>query len=219
MYPPARRSSSSAALAVVALLGPALARAQAGDASVPPAPWERRSPVRFAVGGGGIYQSASGASATRPADGTGFDVFGSLGVSSLALGVGYQRTQRRASGAELGRATYQGVFVEPRFSVASFRNFTPYVNGRVSFLRQQLSAAPSAGTTAATERASVVALGAGIGTLVWLAPGLSLDLGGMYSDLRAGSRSGPTAGAFASRTGRGVMLRAGVVLGFDRWGR
>lgn len=204
----------AAPLVTLTTLGAAAtARAQAADDSVPPAPWERRSPVRFAVGGGGIYQSARRTSDL--ADGGGFDVVGSLGVSSFALGVGYQRTQHRVSGAESGRVTYQGLLVEPRFSVAPFRNFTPYVDGRVSFLRQQVSA----GTVLTADRASFVALGAGVGTLVWLAPGVSLDLGGMYSDVRAGSRSGAVGGARVGSTGRGVMLRAGVVLGFDRWGR
>lgn len=217
---PSRRSlvalrAAAALAALVALGSVSAAHAQDAGDRVPPAPWERRSPVRFAVGGGGIYQSATGTAATRPTDGTGFDVFGSLGVSSLALGVGYQRTQHRAPSADAARVVYQGLFVEPRFSVAPYRNFTPYVNGRVSLLREQVSA----GTGSAIERTSVVALGAGIGTLVWLAPSVSLDLGGMYSDMRVGSRSGRVAGSGGRGTGRGVMLRAGVVLGFDRWGR
>lgn len=216
--PAARPAAPLVALGPLAAFGTALgmalgtapaARAQAAPGGVPPAPWERRSPVHFAAGGGGIFQSSGGRAAGQLGDGSGFDVFGSLGVSSLALGVGYQHLRHSQGGAESGRATYHGVFVEPRFSTASFRNFTPYVNARVGFLRATGPLANAAGDR------SVTSLAAGLGTLVWLAPGVSLDLGGMYSDARAGSRAGAVFGG----PGRGVMLRAGAVLGFDRWGR
>jgi hypothetical protein len=223
---PRLRWSRFALLAAPAVALPALtattasdlrAQSDTGTTAAPVPPWERRSGPNLALGAGGVYQTGRGGSGGRVADGGGFDVFGSVGVASLALGVGYQRLQHRLPGSGTGLATYQGVFLEPRVSVTSYRNFTPYVAGRVAFLRQDVPAS----ATYAADGTSVVTLGAGVGTLVWLAPGVSLDLGGMYSDVRAGSRSGAAVvpGPFLGGTGGGVMLRAGMVLGLDRWGR
>jgi opacity protein-like surface antigen len=113
--------------------------------------------------------------------------------------------------------TEHGVYVEPRFSVAPFRNFTPYLSGRLGFIRRS---AP-AGAQYSAESASLVGYGAGVGTLVWVAPGVQLDVSAMYSrlsgDAGAGAPGAPR--PFAGGTGGAAMLRAGLVLGFDRWGR
>ena len=85
--------------------------------------------------------------------------------------------------------------------------------GRAAFLRRRV---PASAQYLAEQRA-LTALGAGVGTLVWLAPAVQLDLAAMYSNVRGGS--GAAAGAFAGGTGAGAVLRAGVVVGFDRWGR
>jgi hypothetical protein len=203
--------------ALLALLSAAPAQAQRAGRSadtVPPAPWERRSGVRFALGGGGLFQSARGSNLNRVGDGGGFDAFGALQVSALALGVGYQRTTHRLATAGAGRAVYDGVFVEPRLSVAPFRNFTPYVAGRASFLRQRVEAS----SQFQADRRSLTALGAGVGTLVWLAPSVQLDLAGMYTDVRGGGRAA-SAGTFGGGTGAGAVIRAGLVVGLDNWGR
>jgi hypothetical protein len=213
---PARPLVAAALLAAGAL--PARAQFRTPRRSpadtVPPAPWERRSPVRFALGAGGLYQSARGSSAARVADGGGFDAFGALSVSAFALGVGYQRAEQRLPGTGSGRAVYDGVFVEPRVSVAPARSFSPYVAGRVAFLRQRVPAS----SAYAADRRSLTALGAGIGTLVWLAPSVQLDLAGMYTDVRSG-RDADASGRFTGGTGGGATLRAGLVLGLDSWGR
>jgi opacity protein-like surface antigen len=212
-----RRPSAPVVGAVLALLSAAPAEAQRARPSadtVPPAPWERRSVVRFAVGGGGLFQTARGANLSRVGDGGGFDAFGALQVSALAVGVGYQRTTHSLRASGMGRAVYDGVFVEPRLSVAPFRNFTPYVAGRASFLRQRVEGS----SQFQADRRSLTALGAGVGTLVWLAPSVQLDLAGMYSDVRGGSRTA-TAGVFTGGTGSGAVLRAGLILGLDNWGR
>lgn len=213
---PLRRPAPAArvAAAVLTCVGAATpAAAQQAADPVPPAPWERRSPVRVSLGAAGLYQSARGPSGARVADGGGFDAFGALHVSALALAVGYQRSEYRLPGAASGRALYHGVFVEPRVSVAPFRNFTPYVAGRAAFLRRRV---PASAQYVADTRA-LTALGAGVGTLVWLAPAVQLDLAAMYANVRGGG--GAATGAFAGGTGNGAVLRAGVVVGFDRWGR
>jgi hypothetical protein len=212
---PAPPRAVLAAAAALAVALPAVARGQAapgdtGTTAAPIPPWERRSPARVAIGGAGLFQSARGAAGQRLQEGGGFDVFGSLAVSALALNVGYQRSAHRLPGAGAGRATDQGVFVEPRLSVAPLRNFTPYLAGRVAFLRR------SGGGAFADERTSLVAYGGGAGTLVWVAPGVQLDLAAMYTRTDRGDGA---SGAFAGGTGGAALLRAGVVVGLDRWGR
>ncbi len=216
--PPHAALVAAAAVAVLLVVSPAAARAQVapgdtGTTAAPIPPWERRAPARVALGGGGLYQSARGAAGQRVQDGGGFDVFGSLAVSALALNVGYQRSAHRLPGAGTGRATDQGVFVEPRLSVAPLRNFTPYLAGRLAFLRRNVDA----GGPFAAERTSLVAYGGGAGTLVWIAPGVQLDLAAMYTRIDAGRDGAP--GAFAGGTGGAALLRAGLVVGLDRWGR
>lgn len=183
--------------------------------TVPPAPWERRAPVRFALGAGGLYQLSRDGAGTRVADGGGFDAFGALQISALSLGIGYQRSGRRLPSAGAGRVTYDGVFVEPRLSVAPYRNFTPYLAGRVTFLRQRV---PASAQYRADSR-SLTALGAGIGTLVWLAPSVQLDLAGLYTEVRGSARAESAANMFTGGTGSGAVLRAGLVFGLENWGR
>ncbi len=209
-----------AALAVAAAL-PNAVRAQAapadtGTAAAPIPPWERRSAVDVAVGGSGLYQSARGAAGRRVQDGGGFDVFGSVAVASFALGVGYQRSEHRLPGAS-GRATDQGAFVEPRLSVAPFRGFTPYLAGRLAFVRRNVPAGP----LYAADTRSLVSYGAGVGTLVSVAPRVQLDFSAMYTRLSGGDQVGAAVipGPFVGGTGSAALLRAGLVFGFDRWGR
>jgi hypothetical protein len=212
----ARRSAVPVAGALLALLSAAPAEAQ--RAAVRPTPCRPRRGSGAAACGSrwrrGLFQSARGSNLNRVGDGGGFDAFGALQVSALALGVGYQRTTHRLATSGAGRAVYDGVFVEPRLSVAPFRNFTPYVAARASFLRQRVEAS----SQFQADRRSLTALGAGIGTLVWLAPSVQLDLAGMYSDVRGGGRAA-SAGTFGGGTGSGAVIRAGLVVGLDNWGR
>lgn len=215
----ARRSALArvlpASTAALLIASPAAAQRDRPNSAdtVPPAPWERRSPVRFALGGAGLFQSGRGGTGPAVGDGGGFDAFAALQVSALSVGVGYQRTEHRLRASGPGRALYHGVFVEPRVSVAPFRNFTPYVAGRAAFLRQRV---PATGQFAADNR-SFTALGAGVGTLVWLAPSVQLDLAGMFVDARGGRSA--SLDARTTGPGRGALFRAGLVVGLDRWGR
>jgi opacity protein-like surface antigen len=212
---------AAAAFAVAAAL-PTVVAAQrtsgdTGTSAAPIPPWERRSSVGLALGGAGLYQSARGTAGRRVQDGGGFDVFGSVAVSAFALGIGFQRSEQRLATGGAGRVTDQGVFVEPRVSVAPFRNFTPYVAGRLAFVRRNVPG--SALYTGETR--SLTGYGAGAGTLVSVAPGVQLDFSAMYTRLSGGGDVAPTVspGPFIGGTGNATLLRAGLVIGFDRWGR
>ena len=212
-----------AALALAALLPnavrPVAAHAQVvpgdtGTSAAPVSPWERRARARFGVGGAALYQSGR---AVEPA-GAGFDAFGSVAVSAFSLGAGYQRFAHRVSGSAGGAATYQGLFVEPRVALASFRGFTPYVAGRIGFLSHEVPARSNAsGVPAAASRDQVTTVGAGFGALVPVASGVHVDLGAMYTGVQGGAA--PAGVAVLGAVRRAVTLRAGVTLGFDRWGR
>lgn len=210
-----RRHQVAALLLVTSV--PCLVHAQVepgdtGTSAAPIPPWERRSAPRLAIGGGGLYQSGRAAENA----GAGFDVFGSIGVSALALGAGYQRSSHRVPGAD-GGSTYQGLFVEPRVALGAFRSFTPYVAGRVGFLTHEVSARTIAGAAPAPRSSDrVTTLGAGLGTLASIAPGVQLDLGAMYTDVRGASDVAPSA---IDPVRRAALLRVGVTVGLDRWGR
>lgn len=204
------------ALGVPLALVPTLLAAQAR----PVPPWERRSAPTLALFGGALYTGARGgpAAGARVDDGVGFDVQGSVGVSAFALGVGYQRTQHRLPGTT-ANVTYQGPYVEPRLAIAPYGSFTPYLSGRVGLLRQDV---PATGLTLAG-RTNVTLVGGGGGLLVALGRGVALDVGAMWTDVRARERrdvaTQPVPGPFVGGTGSGVQARAGLTLGFDRWGR
>lgn len=215
--PAARRARArhAAALAVLAAaLAPGALHAQRQPDDRPVPPWERRSAPTFSVGGAGVFAGARSGDGRLDAGG-GFDVHAAVGVSALSLGVGYQRTTHDLAGTSTS-GTLSGVYVEPRIAVAPFRNFTPYVAGRVAFLTLDAPASPA---FAATD-ASRTQYGGGAGVLVSLAPNVSLDLGAMYTWVAGSGTDGAAATQpFTGGRGGAPLLRAGLVLGFDRWGR
>jgi len=216
---PARTRSALAATACALLpLLPALAAAQQRTDDRPVPPWERRGRTTLSVGAGGLYSGARTGGGARLNDGGGFDVHGAIGVSALSLGVGYQRSTQGLPGTGTN-ATVDGIFVEPRLAIAPYGSFTPYLAGRVGFLRQDVPA--SARWTAS--RSNFTQLGGGAGVLVSIAPSVHLDLGALYTFVRDRDTRDVTAlpvpAPFVGGTGGAALLRAGVVVGFGRWGR
>ena len=167
-------------------------------------PWERRASATFAVGGAGLYTGVRDSDVGRVRDGYGFDVHAAVGVSAFALAGGYQRSVQslRDTDTEL---TLQGPYVEPRIALAGGGNFTPYLTGRVAFLRQRAE-----GDVVTVSRSTRTSVGGGLGMLVTLGPAVHLDLAAQYTrfDVRQDTRRGD-----------GALVRAGMVFGFDRWGR
>lgn len=182
----------------------------AQDRSWPPQ--HRRERAQLALEGSGSLSQLSGNALGSATDGTGFEVMGSVGVSVLSLGGGYQRSTHRVGG---GDATVDGFFFEPRLALPFVaRNFTPFVYGRVSRLDRSIDGEIGSLETRGT------GLGAGLGTYLWLAPNIQLSSSVGWNEVRFGD-PGPAAGfPIAGRTsGNSWTVRAGLVLGFDRWGR
>jgi opacity protein-like surface antigen len=193
------RAPSAAVLALPVFLAAAPLAAQR---SVPP--WERRPGPTFAVGGAGLYTGMRNSEAGRMRDGYGFDVHAAVGVSAFALAGGYQRSVQSLRDTDTD-VTLQGPYVEPRIALAPGGAFTPYLTGRVAFLRQRAS-----GDVVTVANATRTSVGGGLGVLVSLAPAVHLDLAGHYTrfDVRQ-----------EARRNDGALVRAGLVFGFDRWGR
>lgn len=187
---------------------PALAQAQ--DRSWPPQ--LRRDRPQLALEGSGALSSLSGNAVGSATDGTGFDVLASIGVSVLSLGAGYQRSTHSLGGDD---AVVQGVFFEPRVALPlAARNFTPFVYGRVSRLERRID------NSVGTVNTNGTGLGAGVGTYVWLAPNVQLNTTVGWTDLRFGATDDVSIFPLAGRTtGSSWGVRAGLTLGFDRWGR
>lgn len=200
----------NSALAVALVAGtvlPAVAAAQ--DRTWPPQ--YRRDRAQFALEGAGSLASLRGNPIGNATDGGGFDVMASVGVSVLSLGAGYQRSQHRLGSND---AVVQGFFFEPRLALPlAARNFTPFVFGRVSRLERSLD-----NTVGRTSTGT--GLGGGLGTYVWIAPNVQLNTSVGWTDLRFGASDDVSVSPIGGRsTGSSWGVRAGLTLGFDRWGR
>lgn len=182
----------------------------AQDRSWPPQ--HRRERAQLAIEGSGSLSQLSGNALGAATDGTGVEVMGSVGVSVLSLGGGYQRSTHRVG---LSDATVNGVFFEPRLALPFVaRNFTPFVYGRVSRLDRSVDGDIGQLETRGT------GLGAGLGTYLWLAPNIQLSSAVGWNEVRFGDPGSVAGVPITGRTsGNSWTVRAGLVLGFDRWGR
>jgi len=211
--PPSHRFPGAARPALLSALALSLVATEAlsaQDRSWPPQ--HRRERAQLALEGSGFLSQLSGNAVGSATDGTGFEVMGSVGVSVLSLGGGYQRSTHRLGASD---ASITGVFFEPRLALPFVaRNFTPFVYGRVSRLDRSVDGEIGSLETRGT------GLGAGVGTYLWLAPNIQLSSAVGWNEVRFGD-PGPNAGfPIVGRTsGNNWTVRAGVVLGFDRWGR
>ncbi len=205
-----RRPAGRVALSTLALTLLVVDAASAQDRSWPPQ--YRRDRAQFALEASGQLSQLSGNAIGSATEGSGFDVMASLGVSVLSLGAGYQRSTHRLGASD---ATVDGFFFEPRIALPlAARNFTPFVYGRVARLERSVPGEIGTLETRGT------GLGAGLGTYIWLAPNIQLNTTVGWNEVRFGD-PGVTAGfPVAGRTaGNNWTARAGVTLGFDRWGR
>lgn len=207
---PLARAAVLAAALFTVLCSAWPAQVEAQDRSWPPQ--MRRDRPQIALEGAGALSTLSGNALGSATDGTGFDVLASIGVSVLSLGAGYQRSTHSLGGDD---AVVHGVFFEPRVALPlAARNFTPFVYGRVSRLERTIDNSLGSVNTNGT------GLGAGVGTYVWLAPNVQLNTTVGWTDLRFGATDNVSIFPLAGRTtGSSWGVRAGLTLGFDRWGR
>ncbi|MCC7052506.1 MAG: outer membrane beta-barrel protein [Gemmatimonadaceae bacterium] len=190
------RRIAIAAAAMCATAAPALAQ-------------QRQAPL-FTVEGGATYQALRGSVFGDLNDGRGAEAQVTMGISNLSVSGGYQRSWHRVTGTE-SDATLSGFYIEPRLALPfAASNFTPYLYGRGGVLER-------AETVAGTEVTSnVTQMGGGIGSLIYLAKGMQLNIGGGYQFLRAGRRISDDTRA----SGGSFVLRAGLSLGGNSgWAR
>ena len=193
---------------LLAVAAPAAARAQ----RIEP-PWERRSRITASLEGGGLY-SVIGSQHDGPlGDGYGFDAQGNLGIGPIAIGVGYLRTTQPVDGVAED-ATYEGVYVEPHYALQiGYGSFSPYLTGRVGRVRFRTPDAVGGSGDGTL-------LGAGVGVLLAIAPNVHLNVAGLWSQVNLSDATpAPADGLYVDGEGSGLLLRAGLVLGFRGWGR
>lgn len=167
----------------------------------------------FSIEGNVLYNTFPGRAFRDVGDGAGFEALGTVGVGAFALGAGYVRTTHNLVTASED-AVLSGPFVETRLALPFYyRSFTPYLSGRVARLTQKVTVGDGSRTATGTQ------LGGGLGMLVRLAPGVRLNMGATYANLRLrdaeqdGARV-PDSGADGGNLG----LRAGISIGAGGWG-
>lgn len=180
-----------------------------------PVPQLRRERPMLALEAGGLFSSVRGDALGTAGDGTGFDVVASIGSGMFALGAGYQRSTHGRAGTN-NDAIVDGFFIEPRLALpVATGNFTPYVFGRAARLTRELDSGDD------EPRVNGTGLGAGVGTYFWLAENVQLNTAVLWQDLRFDRSSGLSLPLLGSSRVEGSQwaIRAGLSVGFDRWGR
>lgn len=177
---------------------------------------QRREQPIFTVEAAANYQALRGNVFSDLADGRGAEAQFTVGISNFAASIGYQRSWHDVLGtAPAGgvpkQATLSGFYIEPRLALPlAASNFTPYVYGRGGLLER-------AETVSGLEyKSNVTQLGGGVGSMIYLARGVQLNLAGGYQFLRAGKRIADDTRA----DGGAFVMRAGLSLGGNSgWAR
>ncbi len=173
---------------------------------------QRQAPM-FTIEGAANYQALRGNVFSDLNDGRGAEAQFTVGISNLAISAGYQRSWHDVmgtapSGGVPRQATISGFYVEPRLALPlAASNFTPYLYGRGGLLER-------AETVRNSEiKSNVTQLGGGLGSMIYLAKGVQLNLAGGYQFLRAGKRiaddTRANGGAFVMRAGLSVGGNSG----------
>ena len=170
--------------------------------AAPLAAQHRQAPM-FTVEANANFQALRGDVYSDLNDGRGAEALFTLGISNLALSAGYQRSWHDVIGTAR-QATLSGFFVEPRLALPfAASNFTPYIYGRGGLLQRAEFVNDEEFTSNATQ------MGGGVGSQIYLARGLQLNLAGGYQYLRAGRRIADDTRA----NGGSFVMRAGLTLG------
>lgn len=179
---------------------------------------DRRERPMFAVEGAGLFTSLRGNALGNVGDGTGFDAMASIGSGIFSIGAGYQRSYHSRPLND-DDVVVHGGFIEPRLALPiATGNFTPYALLRASRLTRR---PPDDGPGSNEPSVKGTALGLGAGTLFWLTDNVQINTAIMWQDLRFDRAEGVTVpiGSSSRATGSQWALRAGLMIGFDNWGR
>jgi hypothetical protein len=176
---------------------------------------QRQAPM-FTVEAAANYQALRGNVFSDLNDGRGAEAQITVGISNLAVSAGYQRSWHDVigsapSGGVPRQATISGFYIEPRLALPfAASNFTPYLYGRGGLLER-------AETIRNSEyKSNVTQIGGGLGSMIYLAKGVQLNLAGGYQFLRAGKRIADDTRA----NGGAFVMRAGLSLGGNSgWAR
>ena len=176
---------------------------------------QRQAPL-FTLEAAANYQALRGNVYSDLNDGRGAEAQFTVGISNLAISAGYQRSWHDVIGSapQSGvprQATISGFYVEPRLALPlAASNFTPYLYGRGGLLERAETVNNSEFKSNATQ------LGGGLGSMIYLARGVQLNLAGGYQFLRAGKRIADDTRA----NGGAFVMRAGLSLGGNSgWAR
>ena len=185
-------------------------------ASAAPLIAQHRQAPMFTVDGGANYQALRGNIFSDLNDGRGAEAQITVGISNLSVSGGYQRSWHGVAGTSgvagsERQAVLSGFYIEPRLALPfAASNFTPYMYGRGGLLERAETVSGTEFTSTATQ------LGGGVGSLIYLAKGVQLNLGGGYQFLRAGRRVSDDTRA----SGGAFVMRAGLTLGGNSgWAR
>lgn len=181
-----------------------------------PAMAQRREQPMFTVEAAANFQALRGNVFSDLADGRGAEAQFTVGISNLAVSVGYQRSWHDVlgtapAGGVPSQATLSGFYIEPRLALPlAASNFTPYIYGRGGLLERAETIENLA------YKSNVTQLGGGVGSMIYLARGVQLNLTGGYQYLRAGKRIADDTRA----DGGAFVVRAGLSLGGNSgWAR
>jgi hypothetical protein len=170
--------------------------------------------ARYAVQLSGLHAALSGESFEGLKSGLGFEAQGRLNLGYFSLGAGYQRTGHSShqSGSNM---TLSGLFIEPRYIVAQFSRYAPYLSVRYSILKQSYDARTFSGST------SGQTINAGGGVLVPVGLRVNIDAGVTYgySTFKAADavdRDSHAQFALPSGAGSDLVTRLGVSIGIGK---
>jgi hypothetical protein len=168
----------------------------------------------------GIYASLFGEAYEGLKNGIGGEAQLRFTPGALSIGAGGQYTRHEIEDASIN-VSLAGVFLEPRFVVATGSNyFAPYLSARFSLLRQSVDFDdPDCGQIEGSTTGATVNGGGGV--LVRLSSRLNLDAGATYGYTRfgEGTISCQATGEqvdIPSGTGSNVIVRLGLAIGIGR---
>lgn len=161
----------------------------------------------------GVYATLGGDDFEDAKAGVGFDVAGVLRLrNAWSLAVGLQRTSHDSDIEGVDASTgVMAVYGEPRMTLSAMGRMTPYLFGRVSWVKASTELDDFDDEAEATGWA----FGAGLGFMAGLTSNIMLNVSAGYHAISLGDQeiNGTTAEG-TDTSGNSIVLKAGVSIGF-----